>query len=260
MKKFSTAVLLTVLLTGFLPLHAAWSAGVCEWAANAPDKHLVRTGDTLWDIASLFLNNPWCWQEVWKPNQSLITNPHWIYPGQIIVLNRLNNSLSLEDGNPDSLTPKQLGPTIRSAPIDHSPLPLLSEKLQSLFARTPLIGTDALPNAPTVREIESGRVIAGKGDSVFVVGDVGPYKVFDVFRVQHFIVDPDTKQPLGVAGLSKEDCMIHLLNFVWPNIFETSPHVIAAVFEAIGGLRMALGPTLILQYCLQVRNFLHPVS
>ena len=200
MKKFSTAVLLTVLLTGFLPLHAAWSASTCEWAANAPDKHHVRTGDTLWDIASLFLNNPWCWQEVWKPNQSLITNPHWIYPGQVIVLNRFNGSLSLESDNTDHLL--QLSPTIRSAPIDQSPLPLLSEKLQSLFARTPLIGTDALPNAPTVREIESGRVIAGKGDSVFVVGDVGTHKVFDVFRVQHFIVDPDTKRPLGVAGLN----------------------------------------------------------
>lgn len=59
---------------------------------------------------------------------------------------------------------------------------------------------------------------------------------------------------LGVAGLSKEDCMLHLLNFVWPNIFETSPHVIAAVFEAIGGMRMALGPTSVFQYVLQVAS------
>ena len=61
---------------------------------------------------------------------------------------------------------------------------------------------------------------------------------------------------LGVAGLSKEDCMLHLLNFVWPNIFETSPHVIAAVFDAIGGLRVALGPTTMLQYTLQ--GLFHP--
>ena len=200
MKKFSTAVLLTVLLTGFLPLHAAWSAGVCEWAANAPDKHQVRSGDTLWDIASLFLNNPWCWPEVWKPNQSLINNPHWIYPGQIIVLNRLSGSLGLEVDTSAPL--QQLSPAIRSTPIAHAPLPLLSEKLQSLFTRTPLISNDSLPNAPTIREIESGRVIAGKGDSVFVTGDVGSNEQFDVFRVKHFIVDPDTKQPLGVAGLN----------------------------------------------------------
>jgi len=46
---------------------------------------------------------------------------------------------------------------------------------------------------------------------------------------------------LGVAGLGKEDAMLHLLNFVWPNVFETSPHVINAVTEAIEGLRCALG-------------------
>ena len=40
---------------------------------------------------------------------------------------------------------------------------------------------------------------------------------------------------LGVQGLSCEDALGHLLNFVWPNIFETSPHVINAVLEAIEG-------------------------
>jgi hypothetical protein len=200
MKKFSTAVLLAVLLTGFLPLHAAGSAVACEWAPKAPDKHHVQAGDTLWDIASLFLNNPWCWPKVWKPNQNLIPNPHWIYPGQVIVLNRVSGTLSVEVDNAVPL--QHLGPTIRITEIARSPLPLLSEKLQSLFARTPLISIDALPNAPTVREIESGRVMAGKGDSVFVIGDLGSNEQFDVFRVVHSIVDPDSKRPLGVAGLN----------------------------------------------------------
>jgi splicing factor 3B subunit 1 len=61
---------------------------------------------------------------------------------------------------------------------------------------------------------------------------------------------------LGVAGLSREDAMQHLLNYVWPNVFETSPHVINAVLEAIEGLRVALGPTKILQYTLQ--GLYHP--
>ena len=57
---------------------------------------------------------------------------------------------------------------------------------------------------------------------------------------------------LGVFGLGCEDALLHLLNYVWPNIFETSPHVINAVMEAIEGLRVALGPTTVLQYVLQV--------
>ncbi|CAM9848174.1 unnamed protein product, partial [Hapterophycus canaliculatus] len=61
---------------------------------------------------------------------------------------------------------------------------------------------------------------------------------------------------LGVAMLGCEDALVHLLNFVWPNIFETSPHVINAVFEAIEGLSVALGVTRVLQYVLQ--GLFHP--
>lgn len=61
---------------------------------------------------------------------------------------------------------------------------------------------------------------------------------------------------LGVVGLGCEDLLLHLLNYVWPNIFESSPHVINAVFEAIEGCRVALGPHVILQYVLQ--GLFHP--
>ncbi|KAI8987199.1 splicing factor 3B subunit 1 [Pilobolus umbonatus] len=61
---------------------------------------------------------------------------------------------------------------------------------------------------------------------------------------------------LGVVGLGCEDSLLHLLNYIWPNIFETSPHVINAVMEAIEGLRVALGPATILQYTLQ--GLFHP--
>lgn len=61
---------------------------------------------------------------------------------------------------------------------------------------------------------------------------------------------------LGVVGLGCEDALLHLLNYVWPNIFETSPHVINAVFDAVEGCRVALGPTAILQYVLQ--GLFHP--
>jgi splicing factor 3B subunit 1 len=61
---------------------------------------------------------------------------------------------------------------------------------------------------------------------------------------------------LGVAGCGCEDALIHLLNFVWPNIFEESPHVIQAVMDAIQGLMVALGPNIILQYTIQ--GLYHP--
>ncbi|KAF7370749.1 Small nuclear ribonucleoprotein [Mycena sanguinolenta] len=61
---------------------------------------------------------------------------------------------------------------------------------------------------------------------------------------------------LGVAGLGCEDSMLHLMNLVWPNCFETSPHVIGAVMDAIEAMRVTLGPGILLSYVLQ--GLFHP--
>ncbi|KAA0200210.1 hypothetical protein HAZT_HAZT000257 [Hyalella azteca] len=61
---------------------------------------------------------------------------------------------------------------------------------------------------------------------------------------------------IGVYGFGCEDALIHLLNYVWPNIFETSPHLVQAFMDSVEGLRVALGPLKILQYVLQ--GLFHP--
>ena len=48
-----------------------------------PDTYTIRPGDTLWDLSGRFLNNPWYWPKVWSYNPE-ITNPHWIYPGNVL--------------------------------------------------------------------------------------------------------------------------------------------------------------------------------
>ncbi len=57
---------------------------------------------------------------------------------------------------------------------------------------------------------------------------------------------------LGVYGFGCEDSLTHLLNYVWPNIFETSPHVVQAFMHAVEGIRVGTGSAKILQYVLQV--------
>ncbi|XP_014230463.1 splicing factor 3B subunit 1 [Trichogramma pretiosum] len=61
---------------------------------------------------------------------------------------------------------------------------------------------------------------------------------------------------LGVHGFGCEDALVHLLNYVWPNVFETSPHLVQAFMDAVDGLRVSLGPIKILQYTLQ--GLFHP--
>ncbi len=57
---------------------------------------------------------------------------------------------------------------------------------------------------------------------------------------------------LGVYGFGCEDSLLHLLNYVWPNIFETSPHVVQAFMGAVEGIRVGIGASKVLHYCMQV--------
>ena len=61
---------------------------------------------------------------------------------------------------------------------------------------------------------------------------------------------------LGVFGMGNEDVLVHLLNHVIPNVFETSPHMVNAVLDAIEGCRVSLGPGAVMLYTLQ--GLFHP--
>ena len=73
------------------------SAGVplSELAPNAPDSYTVKRGDTLWAISGIFLKSPWRWPELWGMNMEEVRNPHRIYPGQQLVLDKSNGRATL---------------------------------------------------------------------------------------------------------------------------------------------------------------------
>src|SRR5256885_11084637 len=74
---------------------------------DAPDRYVVQPGDTLWGIAQRYTDSPWRWPELWNTNKEDIRNPHLIYPGNVIVLDRARGQLAVS---------AEAGPTVKLSP------------------------------------------------------------------------------------------------------------------------------------------------
>ena len=88
-QKFSIAKRLLTVTAAMLVLGAGMARGAdIALAPAVPDRYVVQKGDTLWGIAQKFLRDPWRWPDIWRLNRDQFKNPHWIYPGDVIVLVR----------------------------------------------------------------------------------------------------------------------------------------------------------------------------
>jgi hypothetical protein len=185
MKKCSIAVLFWALIASSSVYGA--SHNPCVFRAQAPERHRVVHGDTLWGIAGKFLTSPWCWPRVWDMNHAQIANPHWIYPGQVIVLDKAAGRLRLI-GNVD-LTKSEAIPTIDMRVIT----PFLSRSL--------VISDGELDHAPRVIAGQDHRMHMGTRDRVYVSGELAGQTVFQVLRQGRALLDPDSGVKLGYEAL-----------------------------------------------------------
>ena len=177
---------------------------------NAPDRHVVVKGDTLWDISATFFKDPWKWQQIWGLNKDSIKNPHWIYPGDVVLLDRATGTLHVgeagvapppaaaaEVSHADNII--KLSPRAREIVSDRDAVPLIPFDAIAPFLAKPLVFDDAsLPGMPTLVGTYEQRTLLGFNDIAYVnnlPADKGTE--WQVYRLGQAFVDPDSKEVLG---------------------------------------------------------------
>jgi hypothetical protein len=198
-QKFSIAKRLLLVSAALLVLGAGMArAADIALAPAVPDRYVVQKGDTLWGIAQKFLRDPWLWPDIWRLNREQIKNPHWIYPGDVIVLERgtagAPPQLRLER---DSV---RLSPSIRSKPLDVAAIPSIPPGDLEPYLSWPLVtGPDGLLNVARIVAGRDSRVVRGEGDVVYVAGiDRKAGDLWYVYRPGRTLVAYDN--PKNVLG------------------------------------------------------------
>ncbi len=167
-----------------------------ELAPNAPDSYVVKRGDTLWDISKLFLRSPWRWPELWGMNRDQIRNPHLIYPGQKLVLVRKDGRAWLQLADEPGLV--KLSPRARASDADGSALPAVPMHLIGPFLNDAVVlESNELDRAPRIVAAREGRVLLGRGDTVYVRGELAAQRSWRLFRQPKALKDPGSGEVLG---------------------------------------------------------------
>ena len=170
-----------------------------ELAPNAPDSYTVKRGDTLWAISKVFLKSPWRWPELWGMNLDQIRNPHLIYPGQLLVLEKIDGMARLKlgqsvgDGGNLKLSPSIRSESSESGAIASVPMNLIAPFLNDAL----IFETNEMLSAPRIAATQEDHVVLGRGDLAYVLGDVGKTRNWQIFRAPKALVDPETKQIIG---------------------------------------------------------------
>lgn len=204
---------------------------------DAPDRYIVVPGDTLWGISQRYTDSPWRWPELWNMNKEQIRNPHLIYPGYVLILDRERGRLTIaqptgreaEPGDAPAPTPGaptstggapapsgapesvaagsqgivKLTPQLRAESLARQGIPSIPASVIEPFLTRPLvIEPDGLDRAPTIVGTQADRVIIAAGNSAYVRGIGGSKEEnWYIYRRGSALIDPESNQTLGYEAI-----------------------------------------------------------
>lgn len=200
-----------------LPLLA--SADELQIREDAPDRYVVVKGDTLWDISARFFKDPWKWPQIWALNKEDIKDPHWIYPGNVVYLDRRSGTLSTTPPA-DATTPavaepiandvQKLMPRARVVGQNSEAIPAIPLSVIGPFLSRPLVvESEELASAPTLVGTYEQRTLLSVNDLAYadkMPTDKGTR--WQIYRPGVTFVDPDTDEELGREVLYLGDATV----------------------------------------------------
>ena len=201
-------------LLAFLSFASVSIAETITLNPDRPDEYVVQKGDTLWDISARFLQEPWYWPTIWRDNPQ-ITNPHLIYPGDVV-------SLKFKDGQP-MLTVSasgmivngrnvKLSPVVRSHDRDDAIPSIPVDAIQQFLTRPRIVTDEEMDDWPYVVSSYDEHLVSGSGNKLYVRGlsEDSTETRYALYRKGPAYINPrkDKDEILGYEALYLGDVVI----------------------------------------------------
>ncbi len=168
-------------------------------AADAPTEYVVQDGDTLWDIASTFLNDAWFWPEIWYVNPEIV-NPHLIYPGDVLALVYIDGQPRVTTARGSSL---RLSPEARATPLTEAVTSIPFEAISAFLSTGTVLEKGEADKLPYLLSVRGDHLVASSGNQIYVRGTDGaqPGTRYNVVTIGDELRDPDNNRLMGYHGL-----------------------------------------------------------
>ncbi len=168
-----------------------------------PEQYTVQKEDTLWDIASQFLQNPGQWPLLWE-NNTEVENPDLVYAGTTLYFSMVDGKPQLSfDRNTD------IRPRIRTSPIEETIKIIPTDAISQFLISPKVVDHKELAQSPYVISIAGEHVIAGAGDRIYVQSISAPESLsYTIYRAGEAYISPESGEVLGYEAKYVADATI----------------------------------------------------